>query len=57
MHRVVALGHRSRNGQQPQPDDLEALALEARHDLADQAALHSVGLDDDQGALHVRSSL
>ena len=52
MDGVVALGHVAWNGQQPQANDLQPLALEARHDLADEAALHAVGLDQDQGAFH-----
>ena len=52
MHRVVALRHLPWNGQQPQADDLQALPLEARHDLADEPALDAVGLDQDEGAFH-----
>ena len=36
-------------GQQPQPGDPQALALEAREDLAGEPALEGVGLDQDQG--------
>ena len=32
-------------------DELEALLLEALDDLADEAALHAVGLDRDEGTL------
>src|SRR6187397_737396 len=49
---VVLLGHLVRDAEQPQPDDLEALPLEAADDLADQAALDRVGLGEDEGALH-----
>ena len=49
---VVALRHLLVDGQQPQADDLQALALEAADDVADQASLHAVGLDQDQGTFH-----
>ena len=52
MDRVVLLGHRARHRQQPQPDHLQALVLEAAEDLADEPALHGVGLGEDEGALH-----
>jgi signal peptidase I len=49
---VVLLGHLARDGEKAQADDLEALALEAADDLADEAALHGVGLGEDESALH-----
>jgi hypothetical protein len=36
-----------------QADELEALLLEARDDLVDEATLHTIGLDGDEGALVV----
>ena len=49
---VMPLGHLARDGQQAQANDLQALPLEARHDLTDEAALNAVGLDQDEGAFH-----
>jgi hypothetical protein len=49
---VVALGQVLRYGQQPEADDLEALAFEATDDLADEPALDRVGLGEDERALH-----
>ena len=52
VHVVVLLGQGLRHRQQPQADDLEALALEAADDLADESALDGIGLGQDEGALH-----
>jgi hypothetical protein len=38
------------DGAELEGDDVEALALDAGEDLADQLALDAVGLDQDQGA-------
>ena len=54
---VMLLRHLAGNGQQAQSDDLQALALEAADDLADEAALHGVGLGQDEGALHYEERL
>ena len=53
VHRIVLLGHRTRDVQHAQSDHLQALALKARQDLPDQSALYAIGLDQDQGAFHV----
>ena len=49
---VVAFRHVARDAQQAQAHHFEALALEARQDVADQAALDAIGLDEDEGAFH-----
>jgi hypothetical protein len=49
---VMLLRHRPRNGEEPEADDLEALALESADDLADQPSLDGIGLGEDEGALH-----
>src|SRR4051794_5651863 len=48
---VVLLGETTVDRLQLQRHEAQALALDARHDLPDQAALHAVGLDQHQGAL------
>src|SRR6185312_2267572 len=55
---VVLLGEAAVDGLELQQHEAQALALDARHDLPDQATLHAVGLDQHQGALaHCGSSL
>ena len=55
---VVLVGDRVVRGHQLQGDETQALALEARDDLAGQAPLEGVRLDQDQGAVvcHGRES-
>jgi hypothetical protein len=48
---VVPAGHLSLDRAQVHGDDAKALALEAGDDLAGEAPLDSVGLDDDEGAI------
>src|SRR5262249_30181327 len=45
-------GERARDRHHLHADELEPLLLEAAHDASDEAALHSVGLHDEQGRLH-----
>ena len=49
---VMAFGQLAADGKEPQADDLEALALEAADDLADEPALDGIGLRKDERALH-----
>ena len=45
---VVLAGHRLRDLEQPRTAQLEAAAIEAGDDLAGEASLHAVGLDEDE---------
>jgi hypothetical protein len=49
--RVVALSLRLGGPQHLQPHELEALVLEAGDDGCDEATLHAIGLDGNEGAL------
>ena len=46
---VVLARRRLRDLQKPRAAKLEPSALEAAHDLAGEAALHAVRLDEDEG--------
>jgi hypothetical protein len=48
---VVSLGERAVGGAQLERGQLQALALEAGHDLAHEATLDGVGLAHDEGAV------
>jgi hypothetical protein len=50
----VLLGERPVDRAQLEGRDAEALALEAGHDLTDEATFDGVGLAEDQGAIHGR---
>ena len=52
MIRVVPLEEVLREFRELQAHDLETLALEAPENLADEAALDAVGLDEDEGGFH-----
>ena len=52
VDRVVLLGQLARWLEELQPDEPQALALEAGHHLADQPALNRVRLEKDQCLLH-----
>ena len=54
---VVRLRHLGGDGPQLGGHQAQVLALEPRHDLADQAALDAVGLHNDKGAVHEESRL
>src|SRR5579872_1971330 len=54
VHRIVALGKLTIDVDQPEPGSLQTLALKGSENLSNQAALHRVGLDDDQGVLRFR---
>ena len=56
VDRVVLLGHRARHVEQAQAHDLESLALEAAEDLADEPALDTIRLDENEGAFHLRAA-
>jgi hypothetical protein len=50
MFRVVAFRQLTVDTQQLQGDEVQAPALETGDHLADEAALHAVGLDQDEGS-------
>ena len=49
---VTHIGQRLVDADELEAHNLEAARLEARQNLARQAALHGVGLDDDEGTFH-----
>jgi len=53
---VVALGQLARNLHELHGDEAQAAPLKAGDDLADETALHAVGLDKNQGAFQVCAS-
>src|SRR5207249_62985 len=52
VDRVVLLGQRPANLHQLQPRQAQPLLLEALQDAADQAAVNTVWLEEDQGPFH-----
>ena len=53
---VVRFGESAVDTHQLQRDEVQSTALETRDQLADEAALHAVGLDQDQGSLGTHSA-
>jgi len=54
---VVLLGQRAAGLHELEADDAQAALLKAADDLARQAALDAIRLDDDQGAFHNKKML